>query len=258
MTLKKRYPNDSDIPEAVRSFYTERDGNWVLDIENEDDVAGKRKLAEFRDQNLELKAKLASFDGIDPDTVKRAMSSLSHQEDENISGMLKRGEFDKVLDMEKGRLAKSHQAQLEALQSERDVFEGKVKTLGGRFGDILLAQKIDATLAAKKMRIHPSAKDDLIARARGVFKANEDVSDIAPIDGVYDGQGKPYSSASWLDDQVAKAPHLFEGGGGGGARSGGGGGSKALYNRDEYRNDPEGFARVSTEINEGKASWQES
>jgi len=257
MALRKRYASKDDIPEAAQAFYEQAGSEWVLAIEG-DDHPDKGKIDKFRNDNIELRKRLEQYGDVDPETVSRAISSLAKQEDENLAGMAKRGEFDKVLAIEKDRLAKAHQAQLDALQSERDAFEGKAKTLGGRFGDILLAQKLDATLAAKKMRIHPSAKDDLIARARGVFIPNDDVTDIAPIDGAFDGQGKPYNSATWLDDQVAKAPHLFEGGGGGGARSGSGGnGGKTLYNRDDYSADPEGFAKVASEITAGNAAWQE-
>jgi hypothetical protein len=263
--LKKRYTSQDDIPEAAKAFYTKADsGDWILDLEGEDNT-DKGKVAEFRQKNIELierdkaiTAKLAAFDGVDPETVKRALASLSKQQDEQVAGMMKRGEFDKVLEMEKGRLAQSHQAQLDALQGERNAFETKAKTLGGRFGDILLAQKIDEAMTSKKLRPHANARADLMARAKLVFSINDAVDDITPSEGVYDAKGKPYTAASWLDVQVAQAGHLFEGGTGGGAgRSGTGNAGKALYNRDDFQSDPEGFAKVSAEINDGKAAWQE-
>lgn len=265
MVVKRKYADKAEIPEKLRELYEEKDGDWVLSLDDDAPADMKGRLEEFRRNNVllakqrdELEAKLKQFGDVDADTVRRAMESLNKQQDEQIGGLLKKGEFDKVLELQKSKLEQSHKAQMAALQRERDEFKQKAGTLSGRFGDILLAQKLDEALAAKKLRLQPSAKDDLVARAKRVFRPTADVDDIAAADDATDLKGKPWTTQSWLDAQVATAGHLFEGGGGGGAGKGGGSlGGKTLYNRDDYVRDPAGFTRVADEIRAGKAAWAE-
>jgi hypothetical protein len=66
MALKPFYASQSDVPEALRSHYAEREGRWVLDVGAEDgwgleDVAGlKRALSEERKGRKEAEAKLST------------------------------------------------------------------------------------------------------------------------------------------------------------------------------------------------------
>lgn len=66
MKLKKKYTKQDDIPEQYRALYSEKDGEWVVDIDGEEDTSSllrakqhekdQRKKAE--QQTRELQAKI--------------------------------------------------------------------------------------------------------------------------------------------------------------------------------------------------------
>jgi len=77
MALKFKYAGKDQIPAEHASFYVERDGAWMLDV---DGAADKSKLDEFRTTNVALIKERddlkARFEGIDPEEELDATSAV--------------------------------------------------------------------------------------------------------------------------------------------------------------------------------------
>src|SRR5436309_3119324 len=80
--LKSIIDNLVEVPGNMREFYTARgDGKWEVSLDGEPSgFVAAEKLAEFRDGNRALNAKLKAFDGIDPATVTATAAKLADLE----------------------------------------------------------------------------------------------------------------------------------------------------------------------------------
>jgi flagellar motor protein MotB len=263
--LKKRYENEDDIPEAARSFYTEdSSGAWVLGIDGDDaqPASGgvdQRKYKEMRDSNIALKkqldevrTKIDALGDIDPTTIKAALSSLAKTQNDEELQLVQAGKLDEVVSRRTQAMQANYQKQLEALTAEKKaVADEKAKAMD-RFSSVFMAEQITGALDRKKLRIRPSAKTDLLTRAKSAFAPTPDLDALAPrIEGV-GLDGKEWTVDTWLDSLVDEAPHLFDGGTGGSARPGGGAGRKR-YNAAELG--AEEFVKAADEVNSGQAEW---
>jgi hypothetical protein len=265
MKLAKRYETEDAIPEAARGFYTEdSSGAWVLDMEGGDEPAqagsvDKTKYKEMRDSNIALKkqldevrAKIDALGDIDPTTIKAALSSLAKTQNDEELQLVQAGKLDEVVSRRTQAMQANYQKQLEALTNEKkSVAEEKAKAMD-RFSSVFMAEQITGALERKKLRIRPSAKTDLLTRAKSTFVPTPDLDALAPRTESLGADGKELSVDSWLDSLVDEAPHLFDGGTGGSARPGGGG-SRKRYNAAELS--AVEFTAAADEVNAGQAEW---
>src|SRR5580693_1005314 len=85
MPLKTRVKSLEEVPEAVREFYTEQDGEFFLPVEG---MVTKDKLDEFRTNNVELKKQLEAleekFDGVDPDVFRELSTKAQKERDKKL------------------------------------------------------------------------------------------------------------------------------------------------------------------------------
>lgn len=264
--LKKRYESEDEIPEAARGFYTEDEGGgWVLSLE--DDRGGradKGRIEEFRTKNIalqkqldEVQSRLESLGDIDPETIKSAMANLAKTQNDEELQLVQAGKLDEVVSRRTQAMQANYQKQFAALEAEKKKAAEQGQKAYERFSSVFMAEQLGSALEKRKLRLRPTARQDLLMRAGGTFKPTEGLDALAPKEDAYGPDGKELSLDSWIETLVDEAPHLFEGGSGGGARAGGPAGGKAVYSRDEYRNDPQGFANVAAEIAEGKATWKD-
>lgn len=128
----------------------------------------KNKTNELLEKLDEAKKKAAAFDGIDPDAVKKMMSSFNQSEEAKL---IAEGKFDEVLNkrLERSkaemddRISASEKSLVEAKESGA-LFKSKYesKMMGDIFRD-----------SASKSKALPGAYDDILRRAEDVFKLNE-------------------------------------------------------------------------------------
>lgn len=68
------------LPEAIRTFYKESNGRFVLDAEgmvlDEDHETLNGKLAEFRDNNIKLRKDLEKFKDVDPEKYRQLQTEI--------------------------------------------------------------------------------------------------------------------------------------------------------------------------------------
>ncbi|HPV11357.1 MAG TPA: hypothetical protein PKW83_11885 [Verrucomicrobiota bacterium] len=217
MPLKLKYGSIKEIPAEDVRLYVERDGAWHLDVDGKED---KAKLAEFRDNNIELRRQLselqARFEGIDPEAVRKLAEEKARLEEEQ---KLKAGEFQSVLDARLKAERTESEKRLGAVTKERD-------GLNARLANIQIDQGIVA--AATKRGLRATAIPDITARARTVFRLVEGAPRAFEADGQTVRVGKdgasPMNLEEWIETQVSEAPHLFESNAGSGAAGNGSGG----------------------------------
>jgi len=218
MPLKPKYNSLKEIPAEDVRLYVERDGAWHLDVDSRED---KSKLAEFRDNNIELQKQIrelnARFEGIDPEAVRKLTEEKARLEEEQ---KLKAGEFQSVLDARLKAERTEAEKRFGVITKERDA-------LNARLATIQIDQGVVA--AATKRGLRATAMPDITARARSVFRLVDGVARAFEADGQTVRAGKdgtsPMDLEEWIEAQVSEAPHLFESNAGGGAAGNGSGGA---------------------------------
>lgn len=207
--LKFIFDNETDIPEAVREFYTQTDGKWILNCEG---AAPAAKVDEFRKNNVDLKKKLDEFKDVDPAKYKEL---LAKESDFEASKADNKEKIDELVNKRVQKMAADHEAEKTALVGERD----KLKTE-------LTRLQIDAAVVTTggEFGLRQTAHEDLIARARGVWRLGDDGKPVA-MNGdepIFGRSGGPITMKEWMEGLAKSAGHLFEENSGSGSSGGGG------------------------------------
>lgn len=207
--------NNVEITPEIQQLIDERIAQETAGLKNKN----HELLGTIREQ----KDSLARFDGIDPDAVKTILQRFSDDEEAKL---IAEGKIDQVLEKRTERFRADSDKQIKAAVERAEKAEG----FANKFRDRVLADAIRE--AGLKAGVLPTASDDLILRARGTFKVNDEGEAVAvDSDGnaILGKDGKtPLSPIEWAESLKDTAPHLFpaaEGTGGGGHKQGGGGGS---------------------------------
>lgn len=223
MLLKYYAPDDGgngggggggiEITPEIQALIDERVNSEVTGLKNKNsELLGKVK--EYGDN-------LKRFDGIDPDAVRGILQRFTDDEEAKL---IAGGKIDEVLTRRTDRMRGDFEKQLLTEKGRAD----KAEAFAGKFRDRVLGDAIrDAALKSGAL---PSAADDLILRAKGVFSLNDDGEAVA-LDSegnvLYGKDGKQaLTPLEWAESLKDTAPHLWpgaEGSGAGGHKPGGGG-----------------------------------
>ena len=241
MTIKARIKTLEEAPEAVRSLYVEKDGEFVLPIEG---MVSKDKLDEFRATNIELKKQVEAltdkFGDIDPDRYRELNEKA---EKERSKKLIDSGKVDEMV-TERVNAAKA------GFDKEKKAIEDDKRKLGIQLEGLLIDNAVRD--AAAKSGVRAGAVDDVLLRARQVFKVENGVA--VAFDGekqLFGKTGDPMTVVEYINDKLSEAaPHLFEPSQGGGARKveTNNSGSSGKINRD----DSKGFLDNIADIASGK------
>ena len=179
-------------------FYKEEDGAFVLDTERYFSGMSSARDKE-KEEARKAKEQLMKFQGLDPDAAKLALAKLQELEDQkNISA----GDLDKVVANRVEKLKSDLEGRLANVTSERDSFAAQLST-------VVVDKSVQS--AAVVANVIPEAMDDILERARKVFRAKDGVA--TPMKGddiVYGKDGKtPQTITEWLEELKGKAGHLF-------------------------------------------------
>lgn len=160
-------------------------------------------LGNIKAQKTELDQLKGQFDGLDIEAVKGLLARAGKDEETKL---IAEGKIDEVITKRTERLRADLDKQLQAEKARAD----KADSFANRFRDKVLSDSIRE--AATKAGALPEAADDIILRARGVFKLNEDGEPVA-MDGeevIFGKDGKtPLSRAEWMESLKEAAPHLW-------------------------------------------------
>lgn len=148
MSLKAVVETIDVVPEAVRGFYQEKDGKFILQVEPVDglaleDVTGlKTTLGKELTLRKKLEKDVTKFKDIDPDKAREALAKL-----EELGSLDPAKEADKIANTKfeaaKAQLLERHNGELQA----RD---GKIGKLTKTVENLLIDQSATAALAAAK------------------------------------------------------------------------------------------------------------
>lgn len=208
--MKTVYSTLAEIPEAFRTEYEQRDGQFHLKVEGDYAplVEANRKLAEFRDNNRALNAqisevntKLKSFEGIDPTEVVTMRTELDGFKKK---GAAKPDDLTAMLSAELKKATEPLIAQLTEIKAREESTRRSLEVKG--LEDALRE-------AGTKAGVRDTAMKDFIRRGTEVYKV---------VDGKYvamNGEtplfskkspADPLPFAEWAETLKPEAGHLFE------------------------------------------------
>lgn len=212
--MKYWYATQAEIPEALRSFYVERDGKWVLNCEG---AAPIERVTEFRDRNIaldkELKDLKKAWDGFDVEEVKMLVAKKQEIADAKIKSET---EFTKRLDERIGAMKVEHDKELKAVQLDRD-------TVKAALSKAVIEKAIIEE--AGKLGVRAEAIPDVLARGLQTWKLN-DQNEAVAMDGdkvIFGTDAQALKMSDWTAGLLKTAPHLFNTSQGGGSPGGGAG-----------------------------------
>lgn len=208
MKIPKKVKSLDEVAEKYRGLYAETDdGGFVLEVEVEDP-----RLKEFRETNIALKKQneelLKRFEGIDPEKHRKLVDSLDQEEEKKL---LKAGDVEALISRRTESVKRSMNAELAKIAEERDRLAKSLEGASGRLSRFVLEDAIRGSVS-KVAKIRPGAEEDLMLRARGVFRVDAATGQMIPDaagEMVYGPDGEPLTVEAWAKSIVPKAEHLF-------------------------------------------------
>lgn len=247
MAVKAKYASQTEIPESLRTLYKPVGSEWVLDLDAEEappatPPVDKGRVEQFRKHNIELQKQLAdalaaleaakeAYGGTDPEAVKTILAKVN---DQNEQELIRQGRLDELVARRTQSMQSNYQKQLDATAKKAAEAEKAAQSTRDRYASTYLAEQTRKAIEAKKLRVVPTALDDILRRGRETFKLADDLQTFEPASQDFGPDGKPPTIESWIDGLTQQAPHFFEGGGGGGTSSNTGkGGGPKVFKRSE-------------------------
>jgi len=213
MGLKHTIVKLEDVAENVRPLYKQEGDKYVLDVEG---VVPKERVDEFRNNNIQLQQALEKLKGVDP--VKYA--ELIQLDNEVKEGkLIKEGKLEEVVNLRVGQMKTTYETTINETKSALEIANSQLQ---------LLMIDNQAKNEALKLGVRPEALDDIVLRARALFKLEKGVPVPKDDKGnvIYGKDGTtPQSMADWTVGLKKTAPHLFQGSQGSGAGGGNGTGT---------------------------------
>lgn len=189
-----------DAPEAFRQYYTQNqaDGMFYLNVEG---AVAKERLDEFRNNNVQLTQRLDQFKDIDPAKVATLLENERKIAEKKL---IDAGDVEGLVGLRVGTMKTTYEGQINELQGKFDTAQRQLETL-------LIDNEVRSV--AIKVGVAPTAVDDVLLRAKTVFKV-EDGRPVAKDQNgnvVYgkDGQN-PLAVGDWVGGLKEAAPHLFQ------------------------------------------------
>lgn len=203
------------LDDNLKALYTANaDGSYYLGVEG---AVAKERLDEFRTNNVELQKKLDGFSGIDVDAYKKASETQRLLDEKKL---LDAGEVDKVFEQRTVAMKTEHEKTVKELSTKLDS--------AGRQLDVLI---IDNSVRenATKLGVSATAVDDVLLRARAVYRVEEGRAIPKDAQGqtIFGKDGtNPMQISDWIGGLKETAPHLFQASTGSGASGSGSGNNK--------------------------------
>ncbi len=219
MALKVKITKEEfdKLPEPVRAEYTEKDGVFTLNVEgaipSTEVLELKTKLAEFRDNNIELSRKvnelsplMEKFKDVDPEEYRR-LKNLEADAKKKGTPM----KPDEIADFIKHSIADATKPLHESLANER-----KAREIAQQQADEAAFREL-LTGEATKAKVRPNSVRHVLREAHDVFELKHGRL-VAK-----EGQKHPSEPLReltpdvWFEHLSTTDENLFEGSGGGGA-----------------------------------------
>lgn len=208
MALKFEVDKIEDVPEASRGLYRQEGSKYVLDVEG---AVPKARLDEFRTNNIQLQQQLDKLKDVDPVKYKE-LTALQRKIEEKE--LIEKGEVEKVINLRVDAMKADYEARLGSTTESLSAAQAQLSVL-------LIDNAV--RIAAANGGVVPTAIDDVVLRARGIYVVDKG----APVpknekgEVIYGKDGStPMTMTDWLSGLKKTAPHLFLGSTGSGAQGG--------------------------------------
>ena len=205
------------LSEALASEYTlQGDGNYTLNLP--DGVVSKSRVDEFRNNNITLKKQLEEFqkrqlqiDNMvakdDYDALKAELQSRLDKE------QIDKGNIEEVVKDRMSRAQSEFTERQAILQRDLEDKQSKFEKLHSDFQNSEIQAKL-VTELNRVGKIRTGAENDLLERARKVWRLNENNSLVAfKQDGteMFGANAEPITVSEYCSDQLTDAAHCYEG-----------------------------------------------
>jgi hypothetical protein len=233
MSLKYQLDSLAGLAPEIAALYSPIEaGGFQLSVEG---AVDKKRIDEFRTNNIELNRRLDAYKDVDPkkygellDLEKRALEKK----------LIDAKDVDGLVELRVGEMRGSLQSKIDALTNENNVANRQLESL-----------LIDSTVrdAASKSGVQSTAVEDVLLRAKTVFKIKDGVA--TPVDQtgnvIYGKDGStPMSVIDWAAGLKKQAPHLFQPSAGGGAPGSGNSGGQGGANLSSLQKINEGLNQL--------------
>ena len=204
--LRHSYDSKDAIPAELLDFYAEKNGRWVLQSEDSDAALGtleKEREARTRLQREldDVRKRAEAAKDIDPERYQKLVELEEALERKKAED---KGNFDKLLEIERNKWDKEKSKMLEDLKGSDSYIERLL---------------VDQAIGSKLAKVKPAFRDAAIALLREQYKPTvvKDGNDRKPIATV-DGAQVELATAldGWLAGDIAKEFLLAESNAGGG------------------------------------------
>lgn len=196
--LKFKVAKLEDVPEQFRSLYSQGSDNmFYLVVEG---AVDKARLDEFRDNNIKLKNDLDAYKGVDP---KKVHDLMSREQQINDGKLIAEGKVEELIGQRVSAMKADHEKVVTGLQGQLSVSNRQLETL-----------VVDNAVRehAIKLGVQPTAVDDVLLRAKTVFRVEGGKPIAKDADGniVYGKDGQTsVGIGDWIGGLKEQAPHLF-------------------------------------------------
>ena len=226
-----------DVKEEHRGFYRQGDdGNYYLIVEG---AVAKDKLDEFREKNIQLLRDMDKFKDVDPE--KYRLLAEEHRK-------LEEGELIKKGDVE-GLVNSRTSVMKTDFERKYGDLEKKFGTANRQLETLMIDNNVRAE--ATKLGIAPTAVDDVLLRAKTIYKVEEGkvVAKDAEGNPMFGKDSNPLGISEWIGGLKEGAPHLFQGSAGSGSSHSGGRGGQDTSTMSPSQKIADGLAKgTSTAI----------
>ena len=206
--MKFKIAKLEDVEENLRQYYKQgQDGVFYLDV---DGAVAKERLDEFRNNNVDLTKKLEAFKGVDPAKIQEMLENERKIAEKKL---IDAGDIDGLIAQRISAMKSDHETAINDLTKQLSMSNRQLETL-------LIDNSVREV--ANKIGVVPSAVDDVLLRAKTVFKVESGAPVAKDSNGniVYGKDGtNPINISEWLGGLKDKAPHLFGASAGSGANT---------------------------------------
>jgi hypothetical protein len=162
------------------------------------------KVGEFRDSNIELKKNVEDLtkkiSGIDIDEYQKLKTQAQEQKDKDL---ISAGKLDELVEEKVNAIRTEQQNKISELEQTNSSLTANLDTL-------VVDNAVKSVAIAAG--VNNLALDDVMARARGIWKAKDGKPVAVDKDGNtvwYKGTTEPLTMEKWITELNATAPHLF-------------------------------------------------
>lgn len=251
MRLKYRVKSLDEVDSKYHDLYTEKDGEYVLDVEGvktqEDIDRLQESLRKERNDHKETKEKYRSLDGLDVEDViakldeydeLKAKADNSGNDDEKVEKLVEARMRSKLAPLER---------ELQQAKAKNGELEGEVNQYKGKEKERTIHDHIRKAAATAKVR--DTAIEDALVYGERVFDVDES-GRVVTKDGV--GVTPGLTPDVWLSEIKNQRPHWWPESKGAGANGGNGsGGGSNPWSKENWNMTEQG--RFLTEHGQEKA-----